>query len=133
LSSNLSAPGKPSARLWSVLTFILMLDAMLFLERAIAIHQMWTLVLYCAASPLVVWMWIGHTMNCLRDLGLSRGWVILNVLLVAASVWFDFGKWRNASAVALAVALAVQLLFAIMKPSQDSGVTDALAAARPPA
>jgi uncharacterized membrane protein YhaH (DUF805 family) len=131
--SALPKSDKPSSRIWSVLAFMLVLQVVLNLENGFRAHEMWRFVIYAAMSPLVAWIWIGHTMKCLRDLCLSRWWVLLNLLLVALAVWFDLERWLIASGVSLALALAIQLVIAIMKPSKNSGPGDLALSEGPPA
>jgi len=70
--------------------------------------------------PLVLWAWIGHTMNCLRDLRVSRLWGLASILPVVLAIWLDRENLRIASGLVLLVAFVAQLVIVLIKPPFDT-------------
>jgi uncharacterized membrane protein YhaH (DUF805 family) len=130
---NSSAPGKPSSRAFSVIGLMLIVQAIFVLHSSLAAHEVWRVAYYVMLSPLGVWIWALHTIKCLRDLRLSGLWLMSIAVPIASVAFCLFEGWRITSLVSLAVALAVQLVFAFMEPSREFRASDSVVTGGPSA
>jgi hypothetical protein len=114
-----SAREKPSSRAFGFLGLLLIVQAVFTAHGALAAHETWRAAFYVIPFPLAVVIWVLHTRKCLRDLRLSGLWMILISLPMAFLVFSVFEGWGIVSFVALGVALVVQSLIAMRRPSQE--------------
>jgi len=88
-------------------------------SNGLKFHKNWSTVLHLALSPLAVWIWVGWTMQCLRNLGFNRLWV-LPILLPPTALAIAFHKdWIILTLIALVVMVAFQIIIVIQKPTRD--------------
>jgi len=128
-----AASKKPSPRVLSLGALMLVIWAITELNNGLDFHETWNAIFWLMFSPLVAWFWVGWTMVCLRELGLSRLWV-LPILLPPVALAVSFHeKWTIFSLVALVVMLAAQIAIAARKPASDPNPTEITSSGRPPA
>lgn len=131
-TSSSTASDKVSPRALSLGALMLVGWALADANKGFEFHETWITIFWLVFSPLVGWIWVGWTMQCLRNLGLSR-LLVLPILLppIAFSVSLH-KKWTILSLVALAVMLAAQLIIVIRKPARDLELANISDSDRPP-
>jgi uncharacterized membrane protein YhaH (DUF805 family) len=128
-----AASEKPNPRVHSLGGLILVLCVITGVNNGLEFHHTWSAVFHLVLSPLAAWIWVGWTMQCLRNLGLSRLWV-LPILLPPIAFAVAFHKsWIILSLVALVVMVAVQIIIVIWKPTRELKPINIPNSDRPPA
>jgi uncharacterized membrane protein YhaH (DUF805 family) len=114
---------KLSSRASSVLMLMLVIQAVFVLDSSLANREMWRFTFYLVLTPVVVVLWMLHSMRCLRDLRLSRLWVLAIAFPMSVVALSVHKKWLIVDGLALAVVLIVQLVIAIAKPKHQQANT----------